>query len=242
MNSYFSNLSSYLGIQYFFSDNNTITLTSFLLKSWLFIYAIKFTCFLLIFILQKMDFVSIKNVGLTNWANDTSTYVFIFQVFILGPILEEILFRGILKGNIYLVSASISAFVFFCVKIYYKKNFYDVDEKFFFALLLSIVTFVVFVTVFRFTNIGVNISKLYASNTYLRFLIVISALCFAYWHSSNFEAKDFLSISLILALLPHFISGIVYSGVCLKYGITYSIMLHMSVNLLPVLQAVFQKK
>jgi membrane protease YdiL (CAAX protease family) len=242
MITYFSNLVSFLGISLSNNTNSTITPMSFLLKSWLFIYAAKFSCFLIIFILQKIDVINIKNIGLTNWANDTSTYVFIFQVFILGPILEEILFRGILTGNGYLVSASISALVFFCIKIYYKKSFYDIDDKFFFALLISIITFVVFITIYRFTDIGVNISKLYSSNTYLRFLIVISALFFAYWHSSNFETKNLLSISLILALLPHFISGIVYSGVCLKYGIAYSIILHMSVNLLPVLQTVFQKK
>jgi uncharacterized protein len=241
MKFYLKILFNYLGFSNIPDDNIKTTKKTFLLKSFLFIYASKFIFFLAIFILRKMDIISIKNVGLTEWANDTNTYVFIFQVLIIAPVFEEILFRGILTGNKYLVSASISAFVFFSIKIFYYKNFYDMDDKFFYAITTALLNFMVLITFFRYSNIGSTLSKLYSSKIYMRFLIIISALFFAYWHSANFDSKNLFNLSLILAVLPHFISGIVFSGVCLNYGIFYSMLLHISVNLLPVFQTVIIK-
>lgn len=240
MNNVLAHLSNYLNSSSLINKDTNIQ--SFLIKSWLFIFSIKILSFLIVFVLRKTNLVVIKNVGLSNWANDSNIYVFIFQVLIIAPIMEELLFRGILKDNIYLLSISVAVFVFFSIKIYYHKSFYDLDEKFVFAFTASLIVMIGMIILCNFTSTAVIITSLYSSKTYLLLLIAISSLLFALLHCTNFNYRNISSISLILALLPHFISGIVYSIICLKYGIGYSILLHISVNLFPVMLTAFEKK
>lgn len=123
------------------------------------------------------------------------------DIVVLGPIFEEFNFRFLL---------TFQKLFFFNVLFY----LYDI--------FLSYKIFPLF------AFIGVLIAKIIFKISNQTILVILSSFAFSIAHISNYQ--ETLSLSAILIAIPFFINGIIYALVRIKYGLFYSILLHIFSN------------
>ncbi|WP_031527798.1 CPBP family intramembrane glutamic endopeptidase [Dyadobacter crusticola] len=156
------------------------------------------------------------------------TLSFLFEVAIAGPIMEELAFRGTIVHVRRVVVISSVFLLYMLAARFTGVNFYvpGMDSGLIFVLAA------LFVFLFSKPISGALISVTGKNRIAT---ILISSACFALWHHSNFNFSQANAFEITLNLLPHFVSGILFAFVALRYGIQWSILLHMLNNAVPVI-------
>lgn len=123
------------------------------------------------------------------------------DIVVLGPIFEEFNFRFLLTFQ----------------------------KLFFFNVLFHLYDIFLSYKIFPlFAFIGVLIAKIIFKISNQTILVILSSFAFSIAHISNYQ--ETLSLSAILIAIPFFINGIIYALVRIKYGLFYSILLHIFSN------------
>ncbi len=151
---------------------------------------------------------------------------------IIGPIIEEILFRLLLKPRYW------NVLLFFAFSIS--------------MMIVSIIkSNVLYLLIFTF--LGCITLILCKKKTYLKaaqkfilrrfyFAFYLSCFLFSLIHFTNYHPASYkLLLSMPLIILPQFIGGAFLGFVRMKYGIKYSFLFHSITNIFPVLVLVFDK-
>lgn len=141
------------------------------------------------------------------------------KVAIIAPIMEEILFRLVIRVN----KLNLILFVvFLIVSVLYEKY------------ILSTVAYYIFVGVFLllllFKKFNYKINNHCEKNNFLPLLTYLSCLFFGLFHLSNFKDTDPIEIVVIAYLFSQILAGFVFVLLRLKFGITTSILLHILIN------------
>ncbi|GEM_PF-5853864 len=160
------------------------------------------------------------------YQGENSTNILYLPTILLVLIIEELSFRLVLSDKKETQVLGLSFFISFVLNLL-EIHIFD------FGYLLLFFSFII-------TSVLLNLvlSKLLANkkpiriNTYL--LITVSSILFAY---SHFVLKDPMILlgPEILFLLPYFLRSIIYSIARVKFGIKYSIALHILFNLFVVI-------
>ncbi|PAM95751.1 hypothetical protein B4N84_06560 [Flavobacterium sp. IR1] len=150
-----------------------------------------------------------------------NTEIKFLDVAIIAPILEETLFRLVMRWSKFNL---LIFFVWLFIFILYQKFLIGT------ACLgtLCILFFLLFSS--KKFNEAVNRDQLEFKFFPLSFLIYLSCFLFGIMHVSNFETIDLLNISVILYLSSHILGGFVFALLRLKFGIISSIFYHSLIN------------
>ena len=139
---------------------------------------------------------------------------------ILAPIIEEIMFRSLLKftkSNVILFIIIVSALIVYTA----------IKSETEFLIILSILL----ISILFFLLIASrNKIELFISSNFKYFLYA-SAITFGLAHASNFNGNIYAIIAFSLILGgPQIIMGLISGFVRMNYGLIYSIMFHMMIN------------
>jgi membrane protease YdiL (CAAX protease family) len=152
-----------------------------------------------------------------------SPFIVFLLMVCLGPVIEELFFRLILKPIyrncvIFSVLTVLLSFIF----MYKKVIFLSIP----FSLLTVVnLTFLLNKKLLRKTQI------FFLRNFYVFFYL--SSLLFGLLHATNFKPFNFKLILIMPVLVsPLIVAGIILGFIRMKFGIAYSILLHMFINLI----------
>lgn len=141
------------------------------------------------------------------------------RIVIVFPIIEEFVFRAILKyslTNLYFFFIGIMGFILDHIKIY------------------PIVIFlVILLLIFLVQKSKKNrpLLSLYDNKNYNIIMVYTSSLSFGIAHVLNFKYSDIFSMFIIIYVSSKIIGGFLFSMLRIKYGILYSIIFHIFNNL-----------
>jgi len=156
-------------------------------------------------------------------------YLLFFKICFLNAIYEELAFRLFLKFSPVKLSISISLLVYFLLSKFLQFEIYSLNVYVYGSIILF----------FMFT-LFLNIKSIieYTRNIiikYFKHFFYISIILFAILHIVQFEIT-FRSIFFIpIIILPQLIAGVFFGFVRMKYGIMWSIVLHVVNNSIPFL-------
>ncbi|WP_439557298.1 CPBP family glutamic-type intramembrane protease [Dyadobacter sp.] len=201
-----------------------------ILQAYLFIVGFKFLyAYLLVFLKERGLIGGVERASASRTLSSVlDTVTFLFEVAIAGPILEELAFRGVVVKTRRVVLISAVFLLYMLVARFTGINFYapGMDSGLIFVLAL------LFVFLFSepISSFIITIASKNSTAT-----ILVSSACFAGWHYSNFDFSGANAVDITLHLIPHFVSGIVFAVIALRYGVQWSILLHILNNALPVI-------
>jgi len=178
-----------------------------------------------IFIQVIFIFLSIINALLFNHFDISFRFdmskVSFFYIVLVGPLMEELLFRSYLKKS----KMNIALFV--CGLIYFLLNLF-VNNK----VLTCSISFLL-IPLFYFILVK-SVNKLSLWNPYSKnqslFLVYLSSVSFGIAHIGNYKFSLEIFCVLLIVLIPKIIGGFVFAMYRIKFGIIQSLLLHSFAN------------
>jgi len=169
------------------------------------------------------------------WIAESSLFIFVVQVGILAPIMEEFAFRGVLLKKHKLVMFSVVVLLYLIVCKISSVGFYSMTMK------SSMIFATVFLIIYIFKDkIIPSIISFTIKN--IKWLIYLSAICFALWHYNNFDFSRANGITFIFILSRYFFHGLVFCWLSNRKGLWASLLLHSINNALPVILAIYDHR
>ncbi|VDH03539.1 Uncharacterised protein [Bergeyella zoohelcum] len=155
----------------------------------------------------------------------------ILLVCIIAPVLEELIFRLPLKINKINLSISLvcfSLFMFFLMKSNFPQN--DILRYLFVCILFFSCLYLI---LYRYNDVNA-----FLKNHYIIFLHLLTiSFCLAHFGNYNFKTKSIVPYLIMFSVL---LNGYLFSYVRLRFGIQYSIFIHMFHNTLVTLPIILK--
>jgi len=152
-----------------------------------------------------------------------SPYMLVLGPLVLGPLGEEIVFRGQLRrlgASIFFVALIPGAILSLALGTYW-------------AFVISPFIFLILYLIYRFNLAGSTTLKYQFWERIFPWHFHLSTICFALMHLANFERGLALLPLGILYTLPQLSVGLIFGYTRMNYGLKYSIALHAMYNFLP---------
>jgi hypothetical protein len=148
----------------------------------------------------------------------TNTFISVFSIVVISPIIEELTFRLPLKKN------EIFPFsTFFCLFFLFSTDF----------LIVKILIFIFLLLVLIYQNVKYEVWK-------LRILIIISIVTFISIHFDNFTKDNIYNLDLIelfFLFSPHLFLSIILTKIRMETGIINAIIFHSLYNIIILILA-----
>ena len=200
----------------------------------IFLYFVLQICTLLLmllvddFLIKKMGFASVFKLMMENQKN-IKGYYGIFMVVILGPLVEELIFRLILVPK----RKNIAIFTFVFSFLVLNKTYYiiKIDWLLLVSLVVSgLLSFLVFNLLKRNPKIETAIGKRQ------KIITMVSVVLFGLGHIANIETLHWeLALLYPVYVLPQMILGYIFSVQRLKLGFIWGLLFHSMNNLMAFL-------
>lgn len=147
----------------------------------------------------------------------------ILMLIVIGPIIEETIHRLWLSFHKTEIIISVT-----CISFFILGELYHIDDKYIRILTKSAIAFVMGYLFYKIPQAGYDSIK---SNKYLyRSFIWFSILWFSLMHINNYYVEMCYLPYLIIACLPQFSAGILFTYFRLNLGIYASIFAHILLN------------
>ncbi|WP_346236611.1 CPBP family glutamic-type intramembrane protease [Niabella insulamsoli] len=177
-----------------------------------------------IYILQKPSIYKALHESNRLLAEQLGQFQFI-AIVVVGPLIEELVFRLPLNGKRSFLGFSLSL-AFFLLGGFYSLGSAQLDHKLSVGIITSLVFYFFLMLFFskkRFTEQN--------RDSYIKLLFYVSTVLFALSHISNFKPLQYSLIWLYpVYVLPQFIMGVGFAFARMRYGFGWAILLHMLVN------------
>ncbi len=151
---------------------------------------------------------------------------------IIGPILEELMFRLSLRAKPYFLAISLTLIFFFCIDAFF-------DVKIFFNWKYTLENAALMILIAAILTVVINFFRIPFEkfwNKYFVLIFYLSALLFGYMHLNNYFVIHYSVVLLSpVFIFPKIIVGLNFGFLRMRYGIIFSILTHMSFNLVPYL-------
>ena len=200
----------------------------------IFLYFVLQICTLLLmllvddFLIKKMGFASVFKLMMENQKN-IKGYYGIFMVVILGPLVEELIFRLILVPK----RKNIAIFTFVFLFLVLNKTYYinKIDWLLLVSLVVSgLLSFLVFKLLKQNPKIETVIGKRQ------KIITMVSVVLFGLGHIANIETLHWeLALLYPVYVLPQMILGYIFSVQRLKLGFIWGLLFHSMNNLMAFL-------
>ena len=181
------------------------------------------------FLIKKMGFASVFKLMMESQKN-IKGYYGIFIVVILGPLVEELIFRLILVPK----RRNIVIFTFVFSFLVFNKTYYIIKIDWLLLVSLAVsglLSFLVFNLLKRNPEIETAIGKRQ------KMITIVSVVLFGLVHISNIESLHWeLALLYPVYVLPQMISGYVCSVQRLKLGFIWGLLFHSMINLMAFLK------
>lgn len=167
------------------------------------------------------------NIEKVSIVNNSNNFNFL-KLVIISPIIEELIFRLILRFNrINIIVFIISLFTYL---LYY--NFLISIDVYYITILFIIVFFYVMKIKFKKLDILIEISS-----KKLLLLVYIFSFSFGFYHLQNINLT--ICLSIFIYILSKVFNGFYFSMIRLKFGFTSVVFLHMLNNFFAYLLVTF---
>ena len=181
------------------------------------------------FLIKKMGFTSIFKLMMES-QKKIKGYYGIFMVVILGPLVEELIFRLILVPK----RRNIAIFTFVFLFLIINKTYYIIEISWLLLVSLAVsglLSFLVFKLLKRNPEIETAIAKRQ------KIITIVSVVLFGLLHIVNIENLHWeLALLYPVYALPQMISGYVCSVQRLKLGFVWGLLFHSTINLMAFLR------
>jgi hypothetical protein len=181
------------------------------------------------FLIKKMGFTSIFKLMMES-QKKIKGYYGIFMVVILGPLVEELIFRLILVPK----RRNIAIFTFVFLFLIINKTYYIIEINWLLLVSLAVsglLSFLVFKLLKRNPEIETAIAKRQ------KIITIVSVVLFGLLHIVNIENLHWeLALLYPVYALPQMISGYVCSVQRLKLGFVWGLLFHSTINLMAFLR------
>ena len=151
----------------------------------------------------------------------------------IAPVLEELAFRLHLSG----IKQDVYISVFACALIFFAIT---VDESIlsFKVIASSFTVLILFILLFKkiYYNLSISLRRLYKSN--LPILILLSTSIFSFLHVADLSSSSVGLKSLIVLMLPSFVTGLILAAIRVICGIGYSIAFHCTHNAILIIPSI----
>ena len=181
------------------------------------------------FLIKKMGFTSVFKLMMES-QKKIKGYYGIFMVVILGPLVEELIFRLILVPK----RRNIAIFTFVFLFLIINKTYYLIEINWLLLVSLAVsglLSFLVFKLLKRNPEIETAIAKRQ------KIITIVSVVLFGLLHIVNIENLHWeLALLYPVYALPQMISGYVCSVQRLKLGFVWGLLFHSTINLMAFLR------
>jgi Type II CAAX prenyl endopeptidase Rce1-like len=188
--------------------------------------------FIIIFVQKIIPFENASSKSLS----ERSVLLMFLMPVIIGPILEELVYRLPLLFSRRNISISLTVFSYFMISDGLHNSRYFTTENLIIRIAIAIL--VGFLT---YLLLGKNkVYKLFYDFWIKNplFIFYFLSFSFAFSHLSNYTGDWRIYLIAPIITLPQLIYGLTYSFIRLKSGIQYSILIHMFINLIPFISRV----
>lgn len=168
----------------------------------------------------------IKLLNISNVTISLSTIKLLLIGIIIGPIIEEILFRLLLKP----ISKNIVIFLCFSIGISIRTG---IKGEIIYAFTFSLVAVLCILILVNMKYLKIVQRKFLFNFNYVFYL---SCILFGLLHVGNYSPFNIKLLLVIpILVLPQFIGGTIMGYLRMKFGILYSIIFHVLMNSIPIL-------
>lgn len=181
-------------------------------------YYFAFTILLLIFSIIISCLGHLMQNDVKPFVNKTINF---YEVVVIAPVLEEILFRLVLRLNKFNLTIF---FIWLFIFVLYKRFIIDSNC----LLVLSLMSFVFLIL--KKNKHKLNITQFEFKFFPLPVIIYLSCFLFGIMHLSNFGNTEILNITIILYVISKALAGFAFALLRLKFGIISSIIYHIFLN------------
>lgn len=152
---------------------------------------------------------------------------------VILPFIEEVAFRLSLKFKPgYFALTSIVFSYYILTKIVFQTKLSAVDESFFLRVGVSILLGLLAYPVVSISRVKEILTHFWSSH--FRSIYYISSVIFAWVHITKYELNWMNVLLLPILTLPQLMSALIYGYIRVSYGFQYSLLFHMSNNLIAI--------
>ncbi|WP_128760588.1 CPBP family intramembrane glutamic endopeptidase [Leeuwenhoekiella aestuarii] len=203
----------------------------------LLLYAIYALAILIInTIYPEIELASYKQSSLMSFIKESPLQAFL-MILVVGPVLEEMLFRSLLKPSHYDLAYFVSSWPVFIASQYIPNEINPFLRIIFLVILLASMIYIVsqLIPPLKARRIRAWLSK------YVSVIWCISSLIFGLFHITNYVTDFIFNIPLLILIMPRVFAGFAFGYLKIKnQKLEWSIALHIINNLIPLLVILFQ--
>ncbi len=201
------------------------------LKSVFIFYLIKLLLFI-IWLIVIASFIDIESPAVVDIRNKMSPLGFILYALLLGPILEEAIFRlSLVFKPIYITITVLLLTYVLTSKLVYGIGHINIEEHILVRIVISILF--ALITYFFANKYLTYFLKFWNAN--FRWIYYCSIIFFAFLHLDLLELTFNKFLLFPLLTFPQLLGGTINGYIRIKYGFIYSCLFHGINNILPVL-------
>jgi membrane protease YdiL (CAAX protease family) len=163
----------------------------------------------------------------------SSNYKLFLSVLIIGPILEEVLFRSWLRISPRIVAILLS--ILYIVKIapmIFNQKLFESVQTFF---MVAIPGLLIFYFAYKASEKIISVKTKEMWNNNRLYLFYGSSILFGYAHVFNYETTTNLLLFSPLILLPNIVSGMFAGYIRINMGFKYGVLYHAINNAIPLI-------
>lgn len=183
-----------------------------------------------------IELAAYEQTSLKTFIKDSPVQAFL-MILILGPVLEEMLFRSLLNPSHYDLACFIAGWPVFIISPYIPEDVNVFVRIGFLVVLLASLIYIIaqLIPPLKARHLRVCLSK------YRMLLWCASSLLFGLSHITNYVSEYIFNIPLLLLILPRIFSGFAFGYLKIKnQKLQWPIALHAINNLIPLLVILFR--
>ncbi|MEH6656121.1 CPBP family intramembrane glutamic endopeptidase [Leeuwenhoekiella marinoflava] len=187
-------------------------------------------------IYPEVELASYEQSSLKSFIKDSPVQAFI-MILVLGPALEEMLFRSLLKPSHYDLAYFIASWPVFIISQYIPNEVNPFVKIIFLVILLVSLIYIIgqLIPPLKARRLRAFLSK------HVIVLWCISSLIFGLFHITNYVADFVFNIPLLMLITPRVFAGFAFGYLKIKnQKLEWSIALHAINNLIPLLVILFR--
>ncbi|WP_158960674.1 CPBP family glutamic-type intramembrane protease [Myroides fluvii] len=195
------------------------------LKFLLLLIAIKLFFLAIIFFLVDNNWIEVPmNHSKVELIQKTGWYRFVLIV-LIGPLLEESMFRLALVFKPVYISISCAILYLYLYSFYMGVQLDSFDFLVTRVLTASLLFLLVYSVCLRYTEF---LSSLWRKRS--TSMVLMLSFLFGFFHLVNYEVQRLSFLSIMVIVIPYFISGLIYSHIRLQHNFRLAVLTHFLFN------------
>jgi len=196
----------------------------------LFLAVVKIFFITSIYFLVNYNWIEVPtNISKVRIQQKTWLHSFVLIGFI-GPLLEEFMFRLALIFKPIYLATSFSIVFLYLYSYYTGTELASFDSFLYRAIIAILLFFLVYKLCSKYSHF---MNHIWINHT--NKIVVVMSFLFGLFHFMNYDRESLSFVNSFVILIPHFISGLIYSHLRLKYDFLSVVITHILFNMMGIL-------